>query len=183
MDRGRAPNFKKLAEMGSFMPLAHDHAGPQPGGLVELHHRHDPGRPRDRRFHRPRPEDLHAGLLHLREHRAGSHPRRRRHPPARQGGGPVNLRQGKPFWAYLTEQGIPAWISKVPTNFPVDETATKAIAGMGTPDLIDSYGSFSYYTSDPFEHYSGISGGIVQYVEVNQNVVRSRAPRARSTHC
>jgi hypothetical protein len=62
-------------------------------------------------------------------------------------------------------------ISKIPTNFPVDETATMAIAGMGTPDLTDSYGSFSYFTSDTWEHYPDISGGTVHYVEVRDNRV------------
>ena len=87
------------------------------------------------------------------------------------GGGPVCLRRGKPFCAYLTERGIPAWVFKAPTNFPVEETATRAISGMGTPDLIDSYGSFSYYTSDRLEFYGEISGGTVHRVEVQDNRV------------
>jgi predicted AlkP superfamily phosphohydrolase/phosphomutase len=90
-----------------------------------------------------------------------------------KGGGPRNLRRGTPFWSYLTERGIPAWVSKIPTNYPVDETATKAIAGMGTPDLTDAYGVFSYYTSDPFEDYPNISGGVVHYVDVVDNQVRA----------
>jgi len=42
---------------------------------------------------------------------------------------------------------------------------------MGTPDLIDSYGSFSYYTSHRLELYGDISGGTVDYVEVEDNRV------------
>jgi len=174
MDTGRAPNFKKLAEMGSFLPLATTMPALSPVAWSSFITGMTPGGhgiadfiARDPKTYMPvfsiyenTPPDLtlDIGDVHL---------------PIK-GGGPVNLRQGKPFWAYLTEQGIPAWVSKVPTNFPVDETATKAIAGMGTPDLIDSYGSFSYYTSDPFEHYPDISGGTVQYVDVNQNVVGSQ---------
>jgi predicted AlkP superfamily phosphohydrolase/phosphomutase len=92
------------------------------------------------------------------------------------GGGPESLRRGTPFWAHLTERGIPAWISKIPTNFPVDDTATRAIAGMGTPDLIDSYGSFSYYTSHRLELYGDISGGTVHHVEVRDGRVDARLP-------
>jgi len=44
---------------------------------------------------------------------------------------------------------------------------------MGTPDLVDSYGVFSYYTSDPFEDYPDLEGGEILYVDVNKNVVRS----------
>ncbi|MBP1621877.1 MAG: type phosphodiesterase/nucleotide pyrophosphatase, partial [Acidobacteria bacterium] len=90
-----------------------------------------------------------------------------------KGGGPVNLRQGRTFWSYLTERGIPAWISRIPTNYPVEETATRAISGMGTPDLTDAYGVFTYYTSDPFEDYPNLSGGTVHRVDVNGGVVRA----------
>jgi predicted AlkP superfamily phosphohydrolase/phosphomutase len=90
-----------------------------------------------------------------------------------KGGGPFNLRRGTPFWSYLTDRGIPAWITKIPTNFPVEETATRAIAGMGTPDLTDAYGMFTYYTSDQFEHYPDVSGGTVHYVDVSDNTVRA----------
>ena len=174
MDTGRAPNFRKLAEMGSFMPLATTMPALSPVAWSSFITGMTPGGhaiadfiARDPKTYMPvfsiyentAPDlTISFGDVHL---------------PIK-GGGPVNLRKGKPFWAYLTEQGIPAWISKIPTNFPVDETATKGIAGMGTPDLIDSYGSFGYWTSDPFEHYPDISGGTVQYVDVNQNTVRTQ---------
>ena len=174
MDTGRAPNFRKLAVMGSFLPLATTMPALSPVAWSSFITGMTPGGhgiadfiARDPKTYMPvfsiyentAPDlTISFGDVHL---------------PIK-GGGPVNLRQGKPFWAYLTEQGIPAWISKIPTNFPVDETATKGIAGMGTPDLIDSYGSFSYWTSDPFEHYPDISGGTVQYVDVNQNVIRAQ---------
>lgn len=174
MDAGRAPNFRKLAEMGSFRPLGTTMPALSPVAWSSFITGMTPGGhaiadfiARDPETYMPvfsiyenTPPDLTISLGDLQL-------------PIK-GGGPVNLRRGKPFWAYLTERGIPAWVSKIPTNFPVEETATKGIAGMGTPDLIDSYGSFSYWTSDPFEHYPDISGGTVQYVDVNQNVVRSQ---------
>ncbi len=55
IDTGRAPNFKKLAKMGVFAPLGDNHARPQPGGLVQLHHRPQSRGARHRRLHRPRP--------------------------------------------------------------------------------------------------------------------------------
>jgi len=73
----------------------------------------------------------------------------------------INRRYGTPFWAYLTRQGIPAVILKIPTNFPVEDTATRSLAGMGTPDLVDSFGLFHYYTSDPDENYPDLTGGEV----------------------
>ncbi len=169
IDMGRAPNFKKLAEMGSFLPLQTTMpalspvawssfiTGMSPGGhgIVDFTVR-DPKTytPEFSIFENTPPDiSINLGDVEL---------------PIK-GGGPVCLRKGTPFWSYLTQQGIPAWISKIPTNFPVDETATKAISGMGTPDLTDSYGSFSYYTSDTWENFPDISGGTVHYVEVRDN--------------
>ncbi|MCP4664627.1 MAG: twin-arginine translocation signal domain-containing protein [bacterium] len=173
IDLGRAPHFKKLAEMGSFRPLATTMPALSPvawssfiTGLTPGGHGIADFVIRDPETYLPvfsiyenRDPQLtfHVGDVHL---------------PVK-GGGPVNLRRGTPFWSYLTERGIPAWISKVPTNFPVDETATKAISGMGTPDLTDAYGMFNYYTSDPFEHYPNLSGGTVQYVDVVDHTVRA----------
>jgi predicted AlkP superfamily phosphohydrolase/phosphomutase len=173
IDLGRAPNFKKLAEMGSFMRLATTMpalspvawssfiTGVSPGshGIADFITR-DPKTylPVFSIFENRDPEiSFEIGDIQL---------------PIK-GGGPVNLRKGTPFWSYLTERGIPAWISKMPTNYPVEESATKAIAGMGTPDLTDAYGMFSYYTSDPFEDYPNVSGGTVHYVDVKDNTVRA----------
>ncbi len=37
---------------------------------------------------------------------------------------------------------------------------------MGTPDLIDSFGMFNYFTTNPDEKHEGISGGNVLHVEL-----------------
>ena len=173
IDAGRAPNFKKLAEMGSFMRLGTTMPALSPVAWSTFTTGTNPGEhgipdfiARDPATYEPvfsiwesRAPDivLDFGDVHL---------------PIK-GGQPVNLRQGKPFWAYLTEQGIPAVISKLPTNFPVEETATFAISGMGTPDVADSYGVFSYYTSDYFEHYPEVEGGNIFYVDVEDNKVQA----------
>ncbi|HSL18764.1 MAG TPA: alkaline phosphatase family protein [Methylomirabilota bacterium] len=173
IDLGRAPNFKKLAEMGSFtklgttMPALSPVAwstfitGMSPGGhgITDFVTR-DPATylPVFSIFENTEPDVVFSvGGVHL---------------PIK-GGGPKNLRHGTPFWSYLTERGIPAFVSKIPTNYPVEDTATLAISGMGTPDLTDAYGMFSYFTSDPFEDYPGMEGGTVQYVEVRSGEVRA----------
>jgi predicted AlkP superfamily phosphohydrolase/phosphomutase len=174
MAQKRLPSFKKLAEMGAFLPLATTMPALSPVAWSSFITGQTPGGhgigdfiTRDPATHMPffsiyenRDPDLAVSLGDV-------------HLPL-IGGGPVNLRRGKPFWSYLTERGIPAWILKIPTNFPVEETATRAISGMGTPDLVDSYGSFSYYTSDPFEIHSDLSGGAVYHVEIHDNRVETK---------
>ncbi|MBM3320492.1 MAG: alkaline phosphatase family protein [Candidatus Eisenbacteria bacterium] len=176
IDTGRAPNFKKLQETGTYsrlgttMPALSPVAwssfitGLNPGGhgiadfiardpktympVFSIYVAEDPGR-----------------ILSLGDFRLPL-----------SGGDVKNLRKGKPFWAYLTEQGIPAVVVRIPTNFPVDETATRAVSGMGTPDLVDSYGMFNYYTTDTFEDYPNISGGNVHYLEKKNHRVDAFLP-------
>ncbi len=81
------------------------------------------------------------------------------------------LRQGKPFWAFLTERGIPATVCKCPSNYPPDPFATKAISCMGTPDMTGGYGTFSYYTDFPPKNSEKMTGGKVYPVEVKNHRV------------
>lgn len=60
------------------------------------------------------------------------------------------LRHGQPFWEVLEKRGIPTTILRMPANFPPSGTASHELSGMGTPDILGTYGTFSYYTSDPF---------------------------------
>ena len=50
----------------------------------------------------------------------------------------------------LEEHGIDTTIIRMPANFPPSGHATRELSGMGTPDLLGTYGTFSFYTSDPF---------------------------------
>ena len=186
IDTGRAPNFKRLAEMGSFSRLATTMPALSPvawasfiTGLTPGGHGIGDFIVRDPATYMPvfsiyetRDADR---TLSIGDYRLPL-----------SGGGAANLRRGKPFWTHLTERGIPAVISRIPTNFPVDSTATSAISGMGTPDLTDAYGMFSYYTSDEYDYFPKLTGGRVSYVEPRDNVVTAdligpentlRAPR------
>jgi len=172
MDAGRAPNFKKLAQIGSFLNLGTTMPALSPvawssfiTGLTPGGHGIADFIMRDPQTYTPRfsiyDTEAPSMIVEIGDWRL----------PLR-GGDAINLRRGKPFWTYLTERGIPAVVDKIPTNFPADETMTRGITGMGTPDLTDTYGMFSYYTSDVFEHYPDISGGRVFYWEPSGHEVR-----------
>jgi predicted AlkP superfamily phosphohydrolase/phosphomutase len=176
MARGRLPHFAELARMGTFGPLATTMPALSPVAWSSFITGQTPGGHGIADFV-ARDPDTHLPTFSIFENQ----------PPGLTidfgdvhlpltGGGPASLRRGRPFWSYLTAQGIPAWMVRVPTNFPVEETATRALAGMGTPDLIDSYGSFSYYTSHRLEIYGDVSGGTVHYVEVKDGRVDAELP-------
>ncbi|MCC7033458.1 MAG: alkaline phosphatase family protein [Acidobacteria bacterium] len=90
-------------------------------------------------------------------------------------GGTVELlREGRPFWEVLESHGVPTTIIRMPANFPPSGSATRELSGMGTPDLLGTYGTFALYTSEPFA-FAGqtLSGGVVHQVKPRDGVVRA----------
>jgi hypothetical protein len=83
------------------------------------------------------------------------------------------LRHGTPFWEALEARGIPTTIVRIPANFPPSGTASRELSGMGTPDILGGYGTFSYYTSDPYT-WAGkeVGGGRIYTVSVMDGVVQ-----------
>jgi len=78
-------------------------------------------------------------------------------------------REGKAFWEILEENGVPAVIFKAPSNFPPLECKSKTISGMGTPDILGSYGTFTYWTEDLSELKDDVTGGRIYDIEVIDN--------------
>ncbi|NIM21542.1 MAG: hypothetical protein GTO51_06970 [Candidatus Latescibacteria bacterium] len=76
------------------------------------------------------------------------------------------LRRGKAFWQILDEHDIPYTIFKIPSNFPPADCEGMTLSGMGTPDLLGTYGTFSFYTDDPSFMSLEVSGGEIYNVAV-----------------
>src|SRR6185503_19687000 len=90
-------------------------------------------------------------------------------------GGRVELlRDGQPFWEELEGHGVRTEIMRMPANFPPSGSATRELSGMGTPDLLGTYGTFSFFTSEPFA-FGGrsVSGGTVVPVDASSGMVRA----------
>lgn len=163
MDTGRAPNFKKLAEMGAFRALGTTMPALSPVAWSTFITGVDPGSHGIVDF-LMRDAATYAPYFSIWESRPASRSLRLGGYEIALGGGEIeNKRIGAPFWTYLTDAGIPATVIKIPTNFPADDTATRAVSGMGAPDLVDSFGAFAYYTTDRGEEYPDISGGKAHY--------------------
>jgi predicted AlkP superfamily phosphohydrolase/phosphomutase len=69
------------------------------------------------------------------------------------------LRHGTPFWEKLERAGVETTVMRMPANFPPSGSATRELSGMGTPDILGTYGTFTYYTSELFFDDSKITGG------------------------
>lgn len=88
------------------------------------------------------------------------------------GSGRVDLmRKGRPFWSLLEERGIPSTIFALPANFPVvEDGSVQALSGMGTPDLLGTYGTFTLFSEVDVPDAKDWSGGRVVRVHPVNNV-------------
>lgn len=73
----------------------------------------------------------------------------------------------------MDEHDIPAVLFKMPSNYPPVASKSKSISGMGTPDILGTYGTFSYYTDNPPANADKFSGGKVYPVNVMDNRVNA----------
>ncbi|MBV9507953.1 MAG: alkaline phosphatase family protein [Acidobacteriia bacterium] len=89
-----------------------------------------------------------------------------------------SLRAGRTFWQLLGDHGVPATVIRMPANFPPAECEQESLAGMGTPDLNGSFGTFTFFTNDPAERRTQISGGrIVRlHIESGSTVLHIHGP-------
>ena len=60
-------------------------------------------------------------------------------------------RQGIPFWDYLDERGIPSTFYDLPCDYPASpckHNHHRCLSGMGTPDMLGTYGTYQYFSED-----------------------------------
>jgi predicted AlkP superfamily phosphohydrolase/phosphomutase len=78
------------------------------------------------------------------------------------GQGPHLRRQGEPFWDFLDAAGVPTTFYHLPSNYPPSPSQHghhRCICGMGTPDLLGTYGVFQHFAEncppEGIDHGSG----------------------------
>lgn len=76
-----------------------------------------------------------------------------------------SFRSGRTFWEILAEHGIPTTVIRMPANYPVAH-AGEELAGMGTPDLEGTFGTFTWYSDDPLDIARDVPGGRIVPVRV-----------------
>lgn len=174
MQQGRLPNFAKLAKTGDFKPLgtsippqspvawSNFITGMNPGGhgIFDFIHR-DPATmlpisSTSKTEGSSRTIKIGKWVIPL------------------SAGKVKNMRQGEAFWTILENHEVPTTVFRVPANFPPIESKGKTLSGMGTPDLLGTFGTFSFYTDDPPPNRDDISGGVVYPVEVVNNAFEAK---------
>lgn len=166
MREGRMPNLQKLADQGSLSPLGTSNPPQSPvawstfitgqdssgHGIFDFVHR-DPAAlaPYLSTSRTEGPDDvLTIGSFAL---------------PLDSGEVDL-LRAGRAFWQHLDDAGVSATMVKIPANFPPAPSAhNQSLAGMGTPDLLGTYGTFSLYTDEPRFKDRKLSGGALYHLD------------------
>ena len=159
MQAGLLPNLAKLSSRGGFSELATsmppqspvawasfiNGAGPGSHGIFDFIHRH----PDDQcaPFYSAAETLPGEGGLELGEHRLQLDFPPFNHKPAKT----VLRRQGIPFWDYLDAKKITSTFYDIPSNYPPSPSHYghhRCLAGMGTPDMLGTYGTYQYFSED-----------------------------------
>lgn len=166
MVQNRLPNFQRLAKQGSWSPLATSFPAQSPVAWSTFITGMDAGGhgvfdflQRDLKTMKvvPSLSEVVDGKPHL-------------------------LRQGEAFWKPLVNQQLPCILLKVPANFPPPQDGSRMLTGMGTPDLLGSYGTYTLYSEmDPGSptnqsntlEWNGQSGGQLVPVESRGGIVEA----------
>jgi predicted AlkP superfamily phosphohydrolase/phosphomutase len=89
------------------------------------------------------------------------------------GGGVRLMRQGIPFWEVLEDHGVPTTIIRMPANFPPSGSASRELSGMGTPDILGHYGTYSFFTTAPERVTRRVTGGEIFPVQIVDHVLHA----------
>lgn len=166
MAQGRLPNLSRLAKQGTFQPLGTSVPPLSPVAWSNFITGMDPGGHGIFDFIHRDPETRFPYLSTSHATPAGEALKIGKYQFALEGGEMESLRHGQTFWEALEDIGVETTILRIPANFPVSGTASYEVSGMGTPDLMGTYGTFSFYTSELFA-FAGddVSGGEIYEVE------------------
>jgi predicted AlkP superfamily phosphohydrolase/phosphomutase len=172
---GRLPGLARLAKMGGFAPLGTAIPAQSPVAWSDFITGHDAGTHGIFDF-------IHRDAATMEPYLSTS----RTDPPKHvlklggwqfplSGGKVELLRRGRAFWEILEQHGVPTTVLRIPANFPPSGTAGHELSGMGTPDILGGYGTFSYYTTDRMAFLGKeVSGGNIYRVEETDGVVHAQ---------
>jgi predicted AlkP superfamily phosphohydrolase/phosphomutase len=186
MQQGRLPNLSRLKNNNGFRPLATSNppqspvawanfingAGPGSHGIFDFIHR-DPEK-QAAPFFAAAETIPGVGYLELGEHKIQLDFWPFNHTPPRT----VLKREGVPFWDYLDAAKISSTFYDLPSNYPPSPSRHgyhRCLAGMGTPDLLGSYGTYQHFAENgpekPVSEGGGRRSKIIFSNETSQQLV------------
>jgi predicted AlkP superfamily phosphohydrolase/phosphomutase len=171
MDEGLLPNLSKLRAGGGFSDLGTsippqspvawanfiNGAGPGSHGIFDFVHRHP--EQQGQMFYSAADTVAGEGFWNVGDYKLQLDFWPFNHRPAET----KLMRKGVPFWDYLDAAGIPSTFYDLPSNYPPSPSHHghhRCISGMGTTDLLGSYGKYQYFSEDGPEELHDTGGGM-----------------------
>jgi len=171
IDEKKLPNFAKLAEGGTFKPLATTIPSISPvawssfqTGVYPARHNIYDFLTVDRKTYLPDLSSAHIGAP-KRRIKLGKWSIPIGKPEIRL------LRKSQPFWKILGDHGIFSTVIRVPVTFPPEKFDGLSLSAMCVPDIIGSQGTFTYFSTRDAD--SEHTGGVRVPVERDGDVLRS----------
>ncbi len=172
MDEGRLPNFKKLAEEGTFVPLGSTQPSESPTAWSSFATGANPGKHdifdflrRDPKTYTPDfnmvkkiPPEFLWGFIPIKAPKV------------------VSTRGGTSFWVYAGRDGIRTRVLTVPVTFPPETIAHGVmLAGLPTPDVRGTLGTYYYWATDLSRYEEGNSefGGILKRLVLDGDTAKT----------
>ncbi|NQT90757.1 MAG: alkaline phosphatase family protein [Candidatus Omnitrophica bacterium] len=146
MDRGELPNFSHLKEAGSYRRLSTTNPPQSPVAWAGFATGKNPGKNGIYDFIVRNPKDYSLRLSTA----------------DIEGGKARPVVKTKSFWNYTSEAGVPTNIITCPVTFPADKVKGKMLSGMGTPDILGTEGTFTFYTTGPIDKEKDTGGKVFE---------------------
>ena len=177
MDEGKMPHFKRLIEHGGdFKKLGTSYPPQSPVAWSNFAISGNPGKHGIFDFIHRHPHNLFPYLSTTETKGPTKFFQLGKWQLPLNAGSVRNLRGGTPFWEYLADHGVDASVLKLPGSYPVScpcqSGQVRLLSGMGTPDILGTQGTFSFYTSSQANQLRETIGGARIYsVEVEDGKV------------
>src|SRR5207237_7862997 len=156
MNAGRLPNFQRLADSGTFLPLATTLPPIAPVAWSTFMTGVNPGKHNIFDFLN---RDLRTYLPELSSARVTSGGKWDVLAALGLSKGPVRLlRKSQPFWKVLGDHGVFSTVLRVPITFPPERFHGLSLSAMCTPDLRGTQGSYTLFSTDLAECASSTGG-------------------------
>jgi predicted AlkP superfamily phosphohydrolase/phosphomutase len=185
MAAGKLPNLNNLRQMGGYSPLGTsmppqspvawanfiNGAGPGSHGIFDFIHR-DPAR-QCYPFYAAAETVPGKGFLQMGRHKIQLSFWPFNHKPAET----ILRRAGVPFWDYLDEASIKSVFYNLPSNYPASESKYgnhRCLSGMGTPDLLGTYGTYQHYAEDGPVRTKNEGGGMRSMLFFENETAKAR---------
>lgn len=172
LEAGELPNFAKVAGMGDFLPLISSTPPQSPVAWSNFITGKNPGGHGIYDFIARDPKTYMPYLSMSRVTESDKSVKLMGMSIPLSAGKAELLRKGRSWWEILEDNGIPATVLCVPCNFPPVMSTQRTLSGMGTPDILGTYGTFSFYTTK-YVDVTSVQGGKITQVSVLDDAVAS----------